>query len=106
MNEWENQKLGDHVDLKTGFPFKSSGYVEHGIKLLRGDNIVQGDLRWEDVKCWPLEHRNEYEEYELRDTDVVLAMDRPWIEAGLKYAAISIFYLPCLLLQRSQTKRH
>ncbi|MDP9312352.1 MAG: restriction endonuclease subunit S [Chloroflexota bacterium] len=27
-------------------------------------------------------------------------MDRPWIEAGLKYAAVSEHDLPCLLVQR------
>ncbi len=30
----------------------------------------------------------------------MLAMDRPWIEAGLKYAKISKSDLPCLLVQR------
>ncbi len=32
-------------------------------------------------------------------------MDRPWIEAGLKYAAISQFDLPCLLVQRTSRIR-
>jgi type I restriction enzyme S subunit len=32
--------------------------------------------------------------------DVVLAMDRPWIEAGLKFAYLSQDDLPCLLVQR------
>jgi type I restriction enzyme S subunit len=43
--------------------------------------------------------------YQLRDGDVVLAMDRPWIEAGLKYAAISTYDLPCLLVQRTARLR-
>ena len=33
------------------------------------------------------------------------AMDRPWIEAGLKYAAISKHDLPCLLVQRTARLR-
>src|SRR5690606_31670438 len=32
--------------------------------------------------------------------DVVLAMDRPWIEAGLKYAQLRDEDVPCLLVQR------
>lgn len=36
----------------------------------------------------------------LNEDDVVLAMDRPWIEAGLKFATISKDDLPCLLVQR------
>ncbi|MBK7706843.1 MAG: restriction endonuclease subunit S [Acidobacteria bacterium] len=45
--------------------------------------------------------RDEYKLYELREGDVVLAMDRPWIEAGLKYASNSGIDLPCLLVQRT-----
>jgi type I restriction enzyme, S subunit len=43
--------------------------------------------------------------YQLREDDVVLAMDRPWIEAGLKYATISKYDLPCLLVQRTARLR-
>ena len=32
--------------------------------------------------------------------DVILAMDRPWIEAGLKFAWVKDSDLPCLLVQR------
>ncbi len=99
---WEATTLGEHVDIQTGFPFKSQRYVDDvdGIRLLRGDNIVQGALRWEGVKKWTSAERHDYPKYELRADDVVLAMDRPWIEAGLKYAWISEHDLPCLLVQR------
>jgi type I restriction enzyme S subunit len=99
---WEATTLGEHVDIQTGFPFKSQRYVDDadGIRLLRGDNIVQGALRWEGVKKWTSAERHDYGRYELRADDVVLAMDRPWIEAGLKYAWISEHDLPCLLVQR------
>lgn len=94
--------LGDVTTLLTGFPFKSSAYTAdpRGTKLLRGDNIVQGKLRWEGVKRWPANGDFVDPMYQLRAGDVVLAMDRPWIEAGLKYAAIAPSDLPCLLVQR------
>src|SRR5947208_40431 len=38
--------------------------------------------------------------FQLREGDVVLAMDRPWIEAGLKYASVRRCDLPSLLVQR------
>ena len=105
--EWEETTLGTEVDLLTGFPFKSERYTDlpESIPLVRGDNIVQGAMRWNGVKKWPLSERGEYELYELREGDVVLAMDRPWIEAGLKYAAISKHDLPCLLVQRTARLR-
>jgi len=105
--KWEVTTLGAEVDLLTGFPFKSERYTDShdSIPLVRGDNIIQGAMRWDGVRKWPLSERGEYELYELREGDVVLAMDRPWIEAGLKYAAISKYDLPCLLVQRTARLR-
>ena len=100
--EWKETTLGDAADLLTGFPFKSSNYTEsmEGIALVRGDNVVQGQFRWDDVKRWPADNTAELSDYYLSAGDVVLAMDRPWIEAGLKYACVAKDDLPCLLVQR------
>jgi type I restriction enzyme S subunit len=105
--EWEETTLGAEVDLLTGFPFKSERYTDDAdsIRLVRGDNIVQGAMRWDGVKKWPASECAEHELFQLREGDVVLAMDRPWIEAGLKYAAISKYDLPCLLVQRTARLR-
>lgn len=102
MSEWVAVKLGDHVNLLTGFPFKSKEYTDsdEDIKLLRGDNIAQGYLRWENVKRWKLTSDPREQNYLLKVNDVILAMDRPWIEAGLKYSIVSSQDLPCLLVQR------
>ena len=100
--DWPETSLGDECDLLTGFPFKSAQYTDDpgGIRLVRGDNVVQGRLRWDAVKRWPANATNGLEQYQLQQNDVVLAMDRPWIEAGLKYSAISTHDLPALLVQR------
>lgn len=100
--DMEPHTLGDVVDLLTGNPFKSAEYVEDSTspKLLRGDNIVQGQLRWENVKRWPASKLDGLERYALSDGDIVLAMDRPWIEAGLKYARVGQADLPAYLVQR------
>ena len=102
-SEWPLRSLKDVADLLTGFPFKSKDYSndENGYKLLRGDNIVQGCFRWEDVKRWPKSLLIDKDvKYFLKEGDVILAMDRPWIEAGLKFAQISSIDMPCLLVQR------
>ncbi len=96
------ERLADHVDLLTGFPFKSASYTSgpEAIRLVRGDNVVQGRLRWDNVMRWP-SHLNEgVDRYRLEPGDVVLAMDRPWIEVGLKYARIGRDDVPSLLVQR------
>ncbi len=104
---WVETTIGAEIDLLAGFAFKSTEYTEaeDGVRLLRGDNIVQGSLRWDDVKKWPLVEAGEYTRYELKAGDVVLAMDRPWIQAGLKRAQISTIDLPCLLVQRTARLR-
>ncbi len=104
---WVDTTLGAEVNLLSGFPFKSAQYTdsEKDICLLRGDNIVQGLLRWDDVKRWPVCDTAGYESYQLSAGDVVLAMDRPWVKAGLKRAQISSDDLPCLLVQRTARLR-
>jgi len=100
--QWETTTLGQHVDVQTGYPFKSQRYTDDpsGVRLLRGDNIIQGRLRWNGVKRWRSADSEDYAAYFLAPGDVVIAMDRPWIEAGLKYACIGDRDLPCLLVQR------
>ncbi|MGH8679381.1 MAG: restriction endonuclease subunit S [Burkholderiales bacterium] len=94
--------LAEHVDLLIGFPFKSASYTTDldGIRLVRGDNVVQGRLRWDNAVRWPNHLTEGMERYRLESGDVVLAMDRPWIEAGLKYARIGQDDVPSLLVQR------
>ena len=96
------ERLGNHVDLIAGFPFKSASYTTQpdAIRLVRGDNIIQGRLRWDSAMRWPMDQANGIERYRLQLGDVVIAMDRPWIEAGLKHARIGKSDLPALLLQR------
>jgi len=52
--EWECKHLGKSVSIKTGFAFQSKYYTDKPkhIRLLRGDNIVPGGIRWRDVKRW------------------------------------------------------
>jgi len=104
---WVDTTLGIEIDLLTGFPFKSAQYTESddSVRLLRGDNIIPGSLRWDDVKKWPASDTAQYDRYKLFAGDVVLAMDRPWIKAGLKRAQITKEDLPCLLVQRTARLR-
>lgn len=101
-SNWQETTLGNEVDFLTGFPFQSSEYLADSAqpKLLRGDNIIQGQLRWENSKHWNAAKTKGLEQYFLEDGDVVLAMDRPWIEAGLKYSEVTSHDLPALLVQR------
>ena len=99
---WEVVKLGSLVDLLSGYTFSSEQYIDtiDAPRLLRGDNIAQGTLRWENAKRWAVENTDGLEQYWLQEGDVVLAMDRPWIPAGVKCASVGRADLPSLLVQR------
>ncbi len=105
MSDLRKTKLRNEIDFLVGFPFKSTGYTSEGVKLLRGDNISQGTLTWNDAKRWPTTDLEKFKSYELQVGDIVLAMDRPWIDAGLKYATVTEQDLPCLLVQRTARLR-
>ena len=98
---WPRVQLGAVTELLTGFPFKSEQYTDdhHAPRLLRGDNVAQGTLRWSGAKRWAANATRVDAGYWLQEGDVVLAMDRPWIEAGLKYASVRRADLPALLVQ-------
>lgn len=97
-------RLGDVADMLVGFAFKSTGFLEadsDGVRLLRGDNVQQGYLRWGDkTKKWPVTQCDGLERYQLAEGDVILAMDRPIVGDGLKMAWVRAEDLPALLVQR------
>jgi type I restriction enzyme S subunit len=105
--EWREVQLGDVANLITGYPFKSQHYTDdaEAPRLIGGDNIAQGNLRWDSVRRWPLDMTHGLDDYWLEPGDVVLAMDRPWIEAGLKRAAVGPHDVPSLLIQRTSRLR-
>jgi len=107
VNAWSMVALGDHVDLLTGYPFKSKDYTNNpdDVRLISGYNIMQGHLRWDTTNRWPISKVGGLERYKLQANDVVLAMDRPWVNAGLKYAWMRQDDLPCLLVQRTARLR-
>ncbi len=97
-------RLGDVSDMLVGFAFKSAGFLDadaDGVRILRGDNVQQGYIRWGDkTKKWPTAQCDGLERYQLAEDDVILAMDRPIVGDGLKMAWIRPEDLPALLVQR------
>lgn len=100
---WQRSTLGECMELLTGYPFSSQDYAtanSSAVRLLRGDNVMQGALRWDDAKYWALPYDKPLERYEMQVGDIVIAMDRPITNAGLKCSSVQVNDLPCLLVQR------
>ncbi len=104
---WEKKRLGEVCELISGYAFDSKGYTtdDNDTLLICGDNIMHCSFRWETVKRWPKEQYSELKRFELQDSDIVLAMDRPWIKSGLKISKITKNELPSLLVQRTAALR-
>jgi type I restriction enzyme S subunit len=99
---WDRVLVGDVASVDAGSAFKSEffGGAGDGIRLLRGDNIEPGRLRWANAKTWPPSRLEGYEHLFIAESDIILAMDRPLVAAGLKLAPVRGEDLPALLVQR------
>jgi type I restriction enzyme S subunit len=100
-------KLADCVDLLAGFAFKSQHFTDRpdDIPLVKGENVSQGCILWEISKRWAAADWPTLEKFQLQPGDVVVAMDRPWVPAGLKWAYIRSDDPKALLVQRCSRLR-
>jgi len=98
----EKTELHEVADIITGYPFSSAEYVSGGdtIKLCRGANVLPDRIDWSDLAIWPKSKTEKLENYFLKIGDVVMAMDRPWINEGFKVTQIRPEDCPALLVQR------
>ena len=102
MGSWPKVKLADCVDLLAGFPFKSNRFTDNpgDVPLVKGENVSQGRILWDISKRWPVSDWEIMQKFHLVPGDVVVAMDRPWIPAGLKWSVIREGDPKALLVQR------
>lgn len=97
---WEWCRLGTLFSFQNGYAFKSEWFSDSGIRLVRNANISHGFISWADSVRLPESMLSQFEGFGLNIGDVVISLDRPIINSGLKYAFIRECDLPCLLLQR------
>ena len=97
--EWNSYTIGESCELITGFPFKSKYYLDEGLfKVVRGDNVKEGFIKWDDKKrCWN-ELNDKLKKVILKEEDIVIGMDGS--KLGKNRAIISKKDLPALLAQR------
>lgn len=93
------EKLEAHIDLLSGYPFKSEQYVDEGVNICGGLIIMPQKIKWEECVHW--ESTDGLEDYLLNENDIVMALDRPWITEGFKIAKVDAEHLPALLIQRT-----
>jgi len=99
-NHWLTKRLEYCIDILPGYAFSSQDFVERGIKLLRGVNVAPETIRWDDIVYWDKDLDESLEKYLLKENDLVLGLDRPWIGSGTRVTLVKKEDLPCLLVQR------
>jgi type I restriction enzyme S subunit len=95
--DWDVVPLNAEADILTGFPFEGKKYSRQGVKVLRGENVSRGFLRWDTEKRWS--HAVDgLDRYFLAESDIVVGMDGSRL--GQNRAKIRKSDLPLLLAQR------
>ena len=96
---WSMGTLENLVLQFMGFPFKGDEYsLESGISVLRGENVSEKFLRWDNHKKWNEDITNRMEKCYLSEFDIVIGMDGS--KVGKNWAMVSKYDLPLLLAQR------
>lgn len=99
--EWDARPLKTYIDILPGYAFSSNDFaIESGIPLLRGINVTPNGIRWDESVYWNQPITPQLKPFELREKDLVVGLDRPWIAEGTRVAFVAKKDLPCLLLQR------
>lgn len=99
---WKIERIKWNIETTSGFAFKSTEYStdDNEIRLLRGINVNPGKTNWDETVYWPKNKLIGFESLLLKEEDIAIAMDRPWISSGIRVHKITKDDLPALLLQR------
>lgn len=91
------------TDVLPGFSFKSvdfEDYSDETVRLLRGINVTPGAIDWDNCVALPGPESKDYHGYLLQAGDLVLGLDRPIVNSGLRLAEIDDESKGSLLVQR------
>ena len=67
-------QLKDICDVLNGYAFKSSKYVDEGIRVIRITNVQKGYIEDDAPQYYPLESQKEIEKYLLCEDDLLMSL--------------------------------
>ncbi len=76
--EWKEVRLGDIIDYKKGFAFKSSMYTKTGTYVVRVSDTTANSVDISLCNCISLELAQQYTDYSLRTKDIIIATVGSW----------------------------
>ena len=74
MREWKKVKLGDYIDVLSGFAYKSKDFSDSGIPVIKIKNVCPPYISLEDLSYVPDSIAFQNPRYILKKGDVLIAM--------------------------------
>ncbi len=74
MSEWKKVKLGDYIDVLSGFAFKSKDFCDSGVPVIKIKNISPPLVTLEEVSYVPYSIASQNPRYILSKGDVLIAL--------------------------------
>lgn len=74
MSEWKKVKLGDYIDVLSGFAFKSKDFSDSGIPVIKIKNVSPPCITLDDLSYVPEAVAFQNQKYILKKGDVLIAM--------------------------------
>lgn len=71
---WEKVKLGECIDVISGFAFKTKDFCNSGIPIIKIKNVDPPYVSLEDLTYIPVDLANKIPKYELSYDDILIAM--------------------------------
>ena len=76
--EWKEVRLGDVIDYKKGFAFKSSMYKSTGTYIVRVSDTTANSVDVSLCNCISPELAHQYTDYSLKTKDIIIATVGSW----------------------------
>ena len=74
MSEWKKVKLGDYIDILSGYAFKSKDFSDSGIPVIKIKNVCPPNISLDDLSYVPEPIAFQNHRYILHKGDVLIAM--------------------------------
>ncbi len=74
MIEWKKVKLGDYIDVLSGFAYKSKDFSDSGIPVIKIKNVCPPYISLDDLSYVPNSIAFQNPKYILKKGDVLIAM--------------------------------
>ncbi|MGL4568146.1 MAG: restriction endonuclease subunit S, partial [Fusobacteriaceae bacterium] len=71
--EWEEKKLGEVINYKKGFAFKSNIYTDQGIRIIRISDTTYNSIKKENPVYINKENSDQYNDWEISEGDLIVS---------------------------------